>query len=282
MTNPVAATPEVELYRPSATKSCSEPLYRFVKTYDEIIGFFFLTILMATKIDHSAKIANDALRKIDGKPAQRMDAGAFRRVQDYREILSRNLVTEMANNFLCYLSEIIQIVVRRKTDVLKSAERLTTEEILQFSRLSELTAYIADRKINELSYGGLRGMADFISDRLGLGLFEKKDQETLLTILVELRNIHTHNRGVVNDLFLQRVKQAKHPQFQFQANKKYHVNFDEFTLLSRNAVDLAIALDEKVCTKFKIKRHRYKRRLSKDKKPAAAAKSTDNSTSSPT
>jgi hypothetical protein len=182
----------------------------------------------------------------------------FRRVQYYGPLLSRNVVTDLANNFLVYLSEILQTAAKTRPEILRSNERITTEDILQFENVSDIVSFIADRKISELSYGGLRETERFIRDRLGLELFDNQDQRELLTILVELRNIQTHNRGRINELFLKRIGDHSQSRFKFSKNETYQADFDAIVLLSNNALEIAINLDEKIANKFRLSRSEFK------------------------
>jgi hypothetical protein len=258
-------TPGELLYNPSETQKCSEVFYRFISEYDKITGLFFFTVTLAARMDETQKVVRSALEKAGEPVKPTEDDLHFKKVRDYSSLLSRNLVTSMANNLLCYVSEILQLVVNKRHEILRSREELTTEEVLQFKRISEVVAFIADRKINELSYGGLRKMQEFIADRLGVEMFNNDKERMLLTILVELRNIHTHNRGIVNKLFLNRIGSDHYDDFHFNLGKLYHVDLNEFTTLSRNAIAVAMRLDETLAAKFKLKRSHYKKRLAKER-----------------
>ena len=252
--------PRLWLYDPKKTQTCTDALYRFIVEYDKVVGLFLFVVMTANRMDEVRAIAAHALadEKERKNPVAHFDEKLVsKRVREYSKQLSRDLIVSMANNFLCYLSEILQDVMNKKHEILRSSERITTEEALQFNRVQDLRAFIADRKINELSYGGLRQMRDFISERLGVEMIAADEQRALLTIFVELRNIHTHNRGVVNQLFLNRIG-AGHPKFSFKMGHAYHVNFEEFVLLSRNTIEVALKLDDMLATKFKLKRARYK------------------------
>jgi hypothetical protein len=258
----------IPLYQVKPKQVCTDPLYRFIAEYHDIIDLFFFVVTSATTIDRMRNIASKALAKVDAQKeehkAERHDA--FTQVRTFGPPLSKNLVMTMVNNFSCYLSEVIQLVVRKKYEVLRSSERLATDEILQFSRLSDLIAYIADKKINELSYGGLQELERFLSDRLGLSLFASEDERILLTIFVEIRNVHTHNRGVINELFLKRLGTKTYQNWKFVAGKEHHVDFDEFVALANNSIDIAIRLDELIAKKFKLRRFNFQQRFMKDRK----------------
>jgi hypothetical protein len=152
----------------------------------------------------------------------------------------------------------------KRHEVLRSSEKITTEDALQFDRVQDLRSLIADKKINELSHGGLSQIQKFIAERLGIDMGLTEEERGLLTILVELRNIHTHNRGIVNRLFLNRIGHG-HANFSFVLGKVYSIDFDEFIVLSRNAINIAQRLDEGLAVKFRIKRAKYKIRLAKER-----------------
>jgi len=222
-------------------------------------------------VDHVQALAAHALADKKDRAEKTVDDFnknlAFSKVKQYSRLLSRDLIVSMANNFNSYLSEILQSVMTKKHEVLRSSERITIEDALQFNRVQELRAFIVDRKINELSYAGQKQIQEFIAERLGIEMFSTNTERVLLTILNELRNIHTHNRGTVNQLFLNRIG-TEHPQFPFVLRQQYHVDFGQFVLLSRNAIHVAQRLDELLAVKFKLKRSKYKNRLAKGRKPS--------------
>jgi hypothetical protein len=117
---------------------------------------------------------------------------------------------------------------------------------------------MADKKVNELAYGGLKGLEEYVKDRLGTTMFDNDDERIKLTILAELRNIHTHNRGIVNEIFLKRVGQKKFGSFDFVLDRTTHVGFEEFVILSRNAINVAMRLDTNLAKKFGVKRTLFK------------------------
>jgi hypothetical protein len=95
-------------------------------------------------------------------------------------------------------------------------------------------------------------------------MFDNEDERIKLTILAELRNIHTHNRGVVNEVFLKRVGQKKYGDFDFTLDATTHIDFPKFCILSRNAIDVAVRLDASLSKKFNVRRTMYARRLTKN------------------
>lgn len=139
--------------------------------------------------------------------------------------------------------------------MVKSGESVKIEDIFEFSNKRELINYLIDRKVNSLSYGGMSKIEKFISESMGITMFPDGDARELMQIFVEVRNIHVHNRGFVNRVFLSRATQ--HEKFQFVEGKRAHLDFDELVGLTRVCVQTAIDLDTKICKKFNIERKQY-------------------------
>lgn len=259
-------TSEVQWFHaPHKDAICSEPLFRYLSEEVEVINGFLFDIRMAKNVDFLLKSAAEVVK--DPKLQENFSKDImWRSVRLRSESISKTLVNNLVNNFLTYLSEVLQLVVVAKPEVLRSSEKTSTEEILQFHEMSDVVSYIADRKINELSYGGLKGIEEFVSSRLGLALFDDGEQRKLLTIFVELRNLNTHNRGRVNDLFLSRVAVIQSADFKFTKGKPFHTDFDTLVKLSRNANRVALDLDNKLATKFKLKRDPFADRFRATKK----------------
>jgi hypothetical protein len=235
---------------------CTASLGRFLSEHRKTIGAYFFMAYLASQLDTAREVAAKALQKIEENAPEFDGQSLTVAMTYYSETNSRNLLTNTADNLLCYISEILQEVVKQRPEILKSSERVTTEEVLQFTRFEDLIAFIADRKINDLAYGGLRGMSAFLSDRLGVEIFENDEQRLLVTLLVELRNIHTHNRGVISQLFLNRVGIAEFGGSHLERGQFFHVDLDLFSQLAQAAVDVVARLDSLLALKFALTRHK--------------------------
>jgi hypothetical protein len=92
--------------------------------------------------------------------------------------------------------------------------------------------------------------------------FSQTSNDVRPALATELRNIHTHNRGIVNEIFLKRVGQKKYGDFDFTLDETTRVDFEKFVILSRNAIDVAMRLDANLGKKFGVRRMAYSKRLS--------------------
>ncbi len=192
------------------------------------------------------------------KSASDPDA-TLRQLQRYSSVQSRNLTNATVNALQHYFSEIIQAVASKRPEILRSAETLRVDEILRFKSYKELVAFLIDKKINELAYGGIKSMESYFRDRLGIELFSTDRSRSLLTTFIEIRNINVHNRGFVNNIFLSKVGNVE--GFTFPKGKYLHVDMDMLKLLSDSAIETALALDHAVTAKFGLQRKPHERWL---------------------
>lgn len=238
---------------------CSKALYVFLKEYNETIEYFLTIIVMAAKMDEIRTAAAKALSEFNNeKDELRIELdnnSAMNRITKYRTIQMNQLVNATVNNFLCYLSDVIQLAIRENPEILKSQEQIKLEEILSFRSYNEILDYIIDKKLTELSYQGIDKIQEYISNRLGIKEFCTSEQKTILKITIESRNIISHNRGIINDIFLSRTN--SHERFKFQKGEKLNLRLDDFEFLALNCLNVTFSIDQMICDKFKIKRKRF-------------------------
>lgn len=123
------------------------------------------------------------------------------------------LICEMAacrvvDNYLIYVSDLLALIFTARPETLKSSEVVTLEFVLTNQTTPQLINAIVRRKVDKLSYQGMKELLDFCSKQLKFPLFKEQNDLIEAVHLVEIRNIIVHNRGLVNDSFLRRVKDS--------------------------------------------------------------------------
>jgi hypothetical protein len=259
MTNPDKR--QILLHHFKSEHPCSEALFRFTKRHKQVFDLFFFSVHLTAFADRSKAIAKGVL---DGKHVEEVEAEfdfetgtMFKQLKEFSNLQSENMCIRLVDNFLCYLSEVIQTVMLKRPELLRSGETIKIEEVLRFSSYKDLVSYLADKKINDLSYGGIKGIAAFLDERTGCALTVGDEEWKLLTVAIELRNIYTHNRGVVNDLFLKRLRSVDHG-LKIERGKRFHAEFDLLASLANNLFDIATRLDREIGRKFRTKVRKYR------------------------
>lgn len=251
------------LFAPNAKELCTSTLRRFLRRQYAVFDFFFFGVDLASRADSVLHTATKALAGTGSeKHARQLEEleqdpnPAQKKLNSFAVLQQENIVIRLVDNFLSFLSELIQEAFLRRPEMLRSEEKIRLDDVLRFSRYSDLTAFLVERKMNELSYGGIGEVEKFIQQRTGLDLFVSEEERTLLILGVELRNIYTHSRGVVSNTTLRRVANLKHGWAKFEKGKRFDVGFDEIAILSNNLITIARRLDDAFAGKFKIRRKR--------------------------
>ncbi len=237
----------------------SEPCQRFFSGQDQLVHFLVFTFTLAQRNDDVAKIARETLRAVDDPsdgvevpPApstanQHTEYSAVDEFRSHGQLLLEMMLCRGIDNYLCYLSELLFELFRIRPETLKSGERLKTQDVLSHSTMEDLIHALAERRVQRLAYAGLRELAAYADERLGIPLFDDEHSLARAVRIVELRNIVVHNRGVINNVFLSRVTDSEwelgtHPQLWSP------FLMDELDFLAKSVA----ALDNAVAKKFGV------------------------------
>jgi hypothetical protein len=242
---------------------CSKSFAEMAHRHQQIFDFLFFSISNVSMIDESRKRAAKALAE-GGTPE---DVARLKKIESeksgieffrekYSIFVSENMTIRLVDNFFSFLSDIIKVCIKSKPELLVSKETISLEEVLKFQNYDDLVSYIVDKKINDLSYGGIKKLEEFLSSRTAIALWQSEEQKALLSISIELRNVHTHNRGIINELTLKRLKDVNNP-FRLQSGRHFHANFDNLVLMANNMFDIAMRVDNEAVSKFPIQKREF-------------------------
>ncbi|UDL87764.1 hypothetical protein LGH82_21645 [Mesorhizobium sp. PAMC28654] len=253
------------LYFPDRKELGTGALQTFVKDCSDIFNMFMFSVTLAHGVDENrVRAAKALLKAMDPasedylkyqKTLDNPDAMA-KRLAQYATLNARNLVTGTADSFLWYLSKIIQMAIKKRPELLKSSESIKIDDLMHFRRRTELVEYLIDKKVNELSYGGMKKMEQYFQDRLGISAFGDASTRDMLVLFMEVRNIYVHNRGYVNSVFLERVDNAQ--GLKPVLGERLHIDFDWYARFQGAAVGSAVSIDRAVAGKFGLKRKRLR------------------------
>jgi hypothetical protein len=258
----IVETEDRGFFFPPKSAVCTRTFFLFLSDYKRSVETFFFTLNLAHRADDASVSAAKALiafyQENDEKRKQLQEtidsAGRMaRKLSEFSGINSKNIAANSAEAFLWYVSNIIQSAIRKRPEMMKSNETIRIEEVLNFSTRRELVNYLIDRKINSLSYGGLKQIEKYFDETLGVALFEDDRTRMLLRVFIEIRNIQAHNRGYINSLFLERVGSSlAELDLKFTEGEKAHLDFDKLCQFTRACVETALLVDNSVAKKFRL------------------------------
>jgi hypothetical protein len=237
---------------------CTRNLYLYARRAFSIFDLFYLGVNLASHIDDQrlkfAEVLAESGEKEHGEALERVKQNKeliFDRLKGYSELQSENMVIRLVDNFLYYISNIMQDVLRKNPEMLSSNVMVRIDEIVKFSRMKDLISYLVDRKLNELSYGGLREIEKFLMSRTGIQLSKQKREKATLIHAIEMRNIYTHNRGIVNEVFVQRLSGIE-TVIPFKKGKRLHADYDNIVLLANTMTRVCARIDGSASKKYRI------------------------------
>ncbi len=85
---------------------------------------------------------------------------------------------------------------------MKSNKTLTTEAILEHSSIETLQQHILNKELSEISYKSFFNQVQYVTQKFNLNFVGSKDDVPKIVEIIETRNIHVHNRGIINTIYL--------------------------------------------------------------------------------
>ena len=199
-------SPDSPLFSPLAGQLCTRPLELYLGEFRRIFDFVFFGAGLAQQADekrlHAArmrvKIAveleeDDAKERSNLEQIEANKDVTFKRFISFNRLIIDNVISDLVNNFLCFPSEILQLCMITRPELLRSSETIKLEDILSFSSRDEMLEFIAEKKINDLSYGGVRELDQFFYNRLGKVSYMGKRKGTCLNN--DSNRIEKHNNS---------------------------------------------------------------------------------------
>jgi hypothetical protein len=196
----------------------SQAGWSFRQENGRLLHFVEYVASLATATDKTARVAARALYEVE-EPEKYREAldkiekrGAFRAFRDvHRALLFEMMICRGVDNFLSYITQLLALIFRTRPETLRSSETVRLDAVLKHSTMADLVHELAERRVNQLSYQGMRDLAAYVSDRLGFVMFVDADKLNNAFRIIESRNLIVHNRGIVNELYLSRVGSSPAP-----------------------------------------------------------------------
>jgi hypothetical protein len=242
---------------PSRVPLGSAPLARFWADAARVTVYFSNLFDVLQSTDRLANaVAEVRLEQIATGDRRRIAfEEALRRPHRRREWFAANqdlvvelLVVRVVDGFLTYLAETIAAVFRTRPETLRSGESVRVDEVLQFDTMEELIEFLAERRVNSLTYKSLADLSDYLGRELGFEMFASDEDRSRATALVELRNLIVHNGRVANARYLARV-----PGCQVTAGDKVPVDAETLEEAAFLA-EVAYGIDERAAQKWGLTR----------------------------
>jgi hypothetical protein len=234
----------------------TEAAHAFLREHRRICSFVAYVTSLATKIDHGRRIAHKALALVDKPTPEELEQslkeldsrGAVMEMRrKYREIMLQMMLSRGVENFLTYLSEMLGTIFRARPETMRSSANVRVEEVLKYKTMDEFISHLAEKQVNQLSYQGMRELAEYLNDKMNFPILPKEQDLENAVRIIETRNLIVHNRAIVNALFLERVPSTT-TAIGEPIDPEFTEVLDDITFLSQ----CAFFIDAKAVQKFGI------------------------------
>lgn len=207
------STAKTNIAKAGPTKYMSAPRARYLKENAKITHLLNFVVYSAIHLDDAVR-DNVKLRRRSGdtdgslRPKELfVGAGASRKLSIFYRLLTEMALCRVVDNFLTYLTDVLSLILASRPEILRSGDQVRLDFVLAQPTRAALIKAIVDRQVNQLSYQGMRDLTSYLSTRLRFKLFPNDVSLSRAILLVEMRNIIVHARGIVTDTFRQRVKE---------------------------------------------------------------------------
>jgi hypothetical protein len=195
-----------------ATQACQ----RFFGEHDELHEFIGFVSDLALRADEISRKAREALFDrsqatpeaiAEHESALEKGAGAVQHLRRHSQRLLQMFLVRICENFLVYVSDLLALIFITRPETLRSNEQVRLDFLLEYHSMEELVAALADRRVNALSYRGMREIAKDVQQRLGFEIFADEESLDHAIRIIEMRNLIVHNRATINSLFIGRLSE---------------------------------------------------------------------------
>jgi hypothetical protein len=221
-----ASSPDIEVYR--TFKSNLHELAYFLGTtetwYEKQVGVLGNQLRKAREDLDQVETEMDKLReKSRLAPTDKGRLGQLtRRANDLTDIhifvpLERELFRQfpklvrvlgllyLVAIFESYLVDIVREILLTCPDALKSGRPITAETIIELGEQKQIISYLAEKEVEALLYKSFPDVVNYFDKKFKIDVNASGVSVDNIVEILATRNIHVHNRGLVNQRYLELV-----------------------------------------------------------------------------
>lgn len=162
-------------------------------------------------------------------------------------VLGEMIFCRGVNSFLTYLADLMTLIYEKYPKKLSSNKQTTYRFSIEHHLAGDLISALAEKTVMELTHQSLDVLVVYFKKNLDLVLFTKDARLANAKLCVDIRNVITHNRGIVNRFFIQR-----NPRFADDLGKRVVLSEEERREMLSTLGYCARQLDVRAIKKFSL------------------------------
>lgn len=163
----------------------------------------------------------------------------------FRQIQFEYLVCFCVDNLNNYLADTLRFIFLSKPETLRSSDKIEVSEVLKYNTIEEFAGYLAIKKADELTYGGIERMKKYMIDTIGLKLITSPEDSEILSRAVAFRNVIVHNRGKVNERYMKETNNKD-----LQLGERLSIEKNDIVEIWKSLPRIAELINEAVSEKY--------------------------------
>lgn len=128
----------------------------------------------------------------------------------YSKLVHSMTVVYAVSKFESFLTDCYDQLLSWNQNALKTAKQISYKEVLEFESMDDLYQALKDRELLEFSFSSFAQKMQTFEKKFNINYsIDEVDVETITEILTT-RNIHLHNNGFINDVYLEYNPRTMH------------------------------------------------------------------------
>ncbi|HTQ58567.1 MAG TPA: hypothetical protein VMI94_29095 [Bryobacteraceae bacterium] len=201
----------LDLLRQPATLA----LARYLEDLGSMLGFQAYLWRMIMQVDYG----HGDPAKFPKPGEQPPPKSAVAQMDIHSAVLNEMAFCRNVNSFLTYLADLMTLIYEKYPKKLPSNKQTTYGFCIEHHMAGDLIPALAEETVMALTYQNIDALAKYFKKNLGLALFTKNTHAANASLCVDIRNIITHNRGIVNRLLIHR-----NPRFADDLGKRVEIS----------------------------------------------------------
>jgi hypothetical protein len=228
---------DLDLLRQPATHA----LVRYLEDLSSMLGFQAYLWRMIVQVDYGHGGPAKFPKRDEPPPPQ----SAVAQMDIHSAVLNEMCFCRAVNSFLTYVAGLMTLIYEKYPKKLPSNKQTTYGFCIEHHMAGDLISALAEETVMALTHQNLDALAVYFRKNLDLVLFTEDAATANASLCVDIRNIITHNRGIVNRFFVQR-----NPQFADSLGKRVVVDEKDSQEMLGSLGHCARQLDLRAVMKF--------------------------------
>ena len=165
---------------------------------------------------------------------------------DLDPAMTEIFIVRTVDNMLTYLTDILIEVHKTRPETLRSGAQVSYKDVLSHESMESFIEWAAEDRVESLSRKGFRQLADEVDLRLGVKLPDRSNSLDSAILLVAVRNLLVHRRGLVDRRFIEMV----HSDELGKIGELVDLQFIRKSSALGNSVDMVERFDMQVAAKY--------------------------------